>query len=237
VSDKQRPSTTTLRTRREILRKRRRERQIFVFSVLIFTMGVLAFMSYNIYSGKTEGPFAEPFVSNAAGFTSDVTTPCPPPGALPLDAGDVTVRVLNSTDQQGLAARTLEDLVGRGFLPGGAANFTRFEYEGTARIAFGIDGVQQGYTIARHFDHPELVLDSREGTAVDVVLGIEFDKLIPLSSPELAPDIILTQIAQCLPAININPEPAPAKYPIVGVSPSPSPSGSAPSPDATEPPS
>ncbi len=224
MNDKQRASTTTLRTRRQILRRRRRERQFLVFGVLIFALGAVAFVSYNVYSGKTEGPFGKPFVSNAADFLSDVTTPCPPPGAVPLDSGEVTVRVLNSTDRQGLAATTLEDLVGRGFLSGGTANFTRFAYEGTARIAFGKEGVRQGYTVARHFDHPELVLDSRRGSAVDVVLGLTFDKLIPLYSPELAPDLQLTQTSQCLPAELVQPEPAPARYPVVEVSPSPTPS-------------
>jgi hypothetical protein len=143
-----------------------------------------------------------------------------------MDAGEVTVRMLNSTDRQGLAATTLEDLVGRGFISGGTANFTRFKYEGTVRISFGIDGVHQGYTVARHFETPELILDSRDGTGVDVVLGDTFDKLIPLYSPELAADLQLTQATQCLPAIQIYPEPAPARYPLVGVSPSPSPSTS-----------
>jgi hypothetical protein len=231
VKDKQKASTTTLRTRREILRRRRRERQLFVFGTLICVLGVVVYFFYSVYTGKAEGPFSRPFITAAAAYESDVTLPCPPSGAFPLSPSEVTVRVLNSTKRSGLASTTRDDLVGRGYLDGGTANFNRFQFEGTARISFGPDGVQQGYTVALNFEDPTLVLDSRRGTSVDVVLGTLFDKLVPLYSPQLSTEIPLTASAQCQPADLIEPEPAPFNYPVVGVSPNPtatpSPSSSA----------
>jgi hypothetical protein len=221
VKDKPKASTTTLRTRREVLRRRRRERQILVFGVLICTLGALVFLSYNVYVGNTEGPFTRPFTTVAVDFQSDITLPCPPSGSEPLPASEVTVRVLNSTSRSRLASTTLNDLIGRGFLDGGSGNFKRFEFEGSARISFGRDGVQQGYTVALNFENPVLLLDSRRGTSVDVILGDEFDKLVPLYDPQLAPGIPLTAAAQCQPADLIDPEPAPLNYPLAGVSPDP----------------
>lgn len=213
MKDKPRSSTTTLRTRRELLRRRRRERQFLVYGAIVFAMAAVAFSAYSIFTGKVEGPFAEPFITNAGDFSSEITLPCPPKDSLPLPESDVMVRVRNSTEKPGLAGTALADLVGRGFQSGGANNFEEFEFEGTARIIFGVDGVQEGYTVARHFTDPVLVLDSRNGPGVDVILGIKYESLVPLYSPNLDPNLQLTEPAECLPASLIEPILAPSRYP------------------------
>lgn len=220
MNEKPRASTTTLRTRRELRRRRRRERQFLVYGVIIFAMGTIAFLSYQIYTGRIEGPFAAPFITAADDLSSDIMLPCAPPDSYPLKEAEVMVRVRNSTDKQGLAATALADLVGRGFQSGGANNFDEFPFEGTARIVFGIDGVQEGYTVARHFIDPVLVLDSRKGAGVDIILGKEYQALVPLNSPDLDPTLQLTATADCWPASLIDPILAPSRYPV----PSPAPS-------------
>jgi hypothetical protein len=202
-----------MKTRRELLRRRRRERQFIVFGALIFALGAVAYMAYSIYTGKIEGPFAAPFVTNAGNFSSDITLPCPPTNETPAPASEVLVRVRNSTERTGLAATTLSDLIGRGFLDGGADNFRAYEYEGTVQVIFGIDGVREGYTVARNFEDPELILDSREGAGVDVIMGTKFDKLVPIYSPDLDPELVLTATGECLPAALITPVLAPRNYP------------------------
>ncbi|MBN2177387.1 MAG: LytR C-terminal domain-containing protein [Demequinaceae bacterium] len=219
MTDKQRPSTTTLRTRRELLRRRRRERQFLVYGTLVCAMGAAAFSAYNIYTGKVEGPFARPYITNAGGFSSEITLPCPPSDSYPLPESEVLVRVRNSTDKQGLASTALTDLVGRGFQSGGANNFEEFVFDGTARIVFGVNGVQEGYTVARHFEDPVLVLDSRNGAGVDVILGTQYDRLVPLYSTDLDPTLILTAPAECLPASLISPILAPSRYPVPSAAP------------------
>lgn len=186
-----------------------------MFGALVFALGAVGYSAYSIFTGKTEGPFAQPYVTNAGDFSSDVTLPCPPSDTKPAPAGEVLVRVRNSTQKQGLASTTMSDLVGRGFQDGGVDNFRQYEYQGTAQVIFGVDGVREGYTVARHFDNPELVLDSREGAGVDVILGLEFESgsLVPVYSPELDPELVLTAKAECMPAILITPVLAPRYYP------------------------
>ena len=231
MNEKPRTSTTTLRTRRELLRRRRRERQFLVYGAILFAMGAVAFSAYSIYTGKVEGPFAEPFITKAGDFSSEITLPCPPKDSLPLPASEVMVRVRNSTDRSGLAGTALADLVGRGFQRGGANNFDEFEFEGTARIVFGVDGVQEGYTVARHFTDPVLVLDSREGAGVDVILGTKYESLVPLYNSNLDPTLQLTESAECLPANLIEPILAPSSYPKPSPAPSVTPTESLPPED------
>jgi hypothetical protein len=202
-----------MKTRRELHRRRRRERQYLVFGALTFALGAIAYLAYNIFTGTIEGPFAAPYITVAGNFSSDITLPCPPSDTKPAPAGEVLIRVRNSTDRQGLASTTLSDLVGRGFLNGGANNFSGYEYDGTAQIIFGVDGVREGYTVARHFEDPELILDSRDGAGVDIILGSKFDILVPIYSADLDPELILTATAECLPAALITPVLAPRTYP------------------------
>lgn len=205
-----------------------------MYGTVIFAMGAVAFSAYNIYTGKMEGPFAAPFITNAGDFSSDITLPCPPKDSLPLPESSVMVRVRNSTERAGLAGTALSDLIGRGFQSGGANNFDEFEFEGTARIVFGVDGVQEGYTVARHFTDPVLALDSREGAGVDVILGVEYESLVPLYDPNLDPNLQLTEPAECLLATLIDPILAPSKYPIPSPVPSVTPTES-PTPQDNDP--
>ena len=121
------------RTRRNAVRRHRRERQILVFGILIIVVGAIAFFAASVYRGDVQGPFNAAFVTPETDFTSDVTLVCPPASSLPLETSQVAVRVLNSTEKPGVAARTRDDLEGRGFVPLGAGNFAR-PYEGTAKI-------------------------------------------------------------------------------------------------------
>lgn len=229
-------STGTLRTRREIVRRRRHERQILVFGLAAILLGTISFAAASVYTGETEGPFSEPFVTPAGEFASDIRLPCPPGDTLPMDPEEVPVRVLNSTDRGGLAGSVLSTLEGRGFYALGATNSNRL-YEGAARITFGESGLVQAYSVARHFEEHELVLDNRDNGTVDITLGEAFepDLLHEQLAPELDPDTILAANAQCLPVHLVPAEPAPRTYPDDPFAPDPSASPSpSPSPDADE---
>ncbi len=221
-------STGTLRTRREILRRRRRERQVIVFGVAAIALGAVGFASYSVYSGEAEGPFSAPFVTPAGDFFSDIKLPCPPPDTLPMNVGEVPYRVLNATDRAGLAGEVSKTLEGRGFVPVGVGNSSR-KYDGHVRISFGPEGLVQAYTLANQFSNYELVLDNRTNTTVDVLIGEAFSDVTgirPLLAPELQPDILLTENAPCLPLRLVEPEPAPRIVPDdpFTIEPSPTPS-------------
>jgi hypothetical protein len=130
-----------------------------------------------------------------------------------MNSGEIVVRVFNGTDRSGLAGTVQTDLDGRGYYTAGASNWSR-TYAGVARVAFGVEGVQQGYTVARNFSEYELVLDTRKGKTVDVVMGELYEgELVPLLDPKLDPDLPLTAPAECLNPRLIEPEPAPRTLP------------------------
>ncbi len=210
-------------------RRHRRERQIIVFGLLLIAVAFTGVFAAGIYRGDVDGPFAEAFVTPAGAFDGDVELVCPPPDSLPLPTNQVAIRVLNGTTASGLASGAMSSLESRGFINVATANWTR-TYGDTARIVFGADGVQHAYTVARHFADAELVLDTREGTLVDVVLGDAFaddPNLTELLAPELAEDLPLSANAECLPVALINPEPAPRDLPRSPLDPEPSASPSA----------
>ncbi len=230
---KKKPSarTTTVRTRRQVLRRRRRERQVIIFGILVILLGASAVAAAGVYSGRTGIPFDQAIVTPDPAADEDINVPCPPNSG-PLDPSRIVVRVLNGGEVQGLAGNTLAKLTGRGFVSGGATNWSRGAYDGVTRISFGDEGVGQAYTVARHFEGVVLVQDSRTGTSVDVVLGEQFDEttgLRPQFAPELDPDIPLVATSQCIPASIVSEEPAPRVFPAeldpLEGEPSPSPAG------------
>lgn len=212
--------------RRAKVRRHRRERQIIVFGALILVTAFIALFAAGVYKGTIDSPFSEPFVTPAGGdFESDVKLVCPPVDSLPLPSDQVAVRVLNGTDTSGLAGALSEDLGGRGFVTLGASNWSR-SYGENVRIVFGVDGVQQAYTVARQFANgAELVLDNREGTLVDVIAGTQYAETPGLRStldPELSMELALSANAECLPVNLVTPEPAPRTLPVNPLDPSPS---------------
>ena len=207
MTDERSPSS-----RRAVVRRHRRERQVFVFGLLFVGIAAISVIAMGVYRGDIQGPFAASFITPQADFSATTNIVCPPSGSLPLLAGEVAVRVLNGTKTQGLAAGAADDLKGRGFVLLGATNWTK-SYDATARIMFGATGVQKAYTLALQFPVAELILDTRENATVDVVLGKDFKELRPLLSPELNPNTPLAANAPCLPANLVDPEPAPRIYP------------------------
>jgi hypothetical protein len=218
--------------RRAKVRRHRRERQIIVFGVLVILVAFAAVFAAGVYKGDVDGPFSQPFVTPAGAFESDVDLVCPPPSSTPLPADQVAVRVLNGTETSGLASDVADDLESRGFVLLGASNWSR-GYPDGVRLYFGPNGVHQAYTVARHFETVDMVLDNRPGTLVDVVLGDAFAEASTLRSalaPELDETRTLTANAACLPASLVTPVPAPRTLPENPLDPEPSPS---PSPSAS----
>jgi len=237
-----------LRTRREVVRRHRRERQFLVFGLLIGLLATVSVIAYAIYQGRIDPPIDYAFVTPPPDFESTIKWPCPPldegndaddPEAvhenMPMPPSEVTVRVLNGTvgssDKSGVAAGTLGVLTGRGYVGVGATNWSR-TYSEYVRIQFGEDGLRQAYTVAANFPNYVMVLDNRKGAVVDIILGdlFETNKIRPQYAPELDPAVELTAPVQCLPIDLVPLEPAPRIIPvdplapIVTPSPSPSPS-------------
>jgi hypothetical protein len=232
-----------LRTRREVVRRHRRERQFLVFGILVGLLVTLSVIAYAIYQGRVNSPINYAIVTPPPDFESDIKWPCAPinegndaddPEAvqenLPMSPTQVTVRVLNGTDEQGLASNTLEVLKGRGYVPaasGAATNWNR-TYSETVRIQFGAEGLRQAYTVAANFPVYVMVLDNRAGAVVDIILGDLFETkdIRPQYAPELDANVELAAPVQCLPIALVQPEPAPRIIPVDPLAPivTPSPS-------------
>ncbi|MDN4475261.1 LytR C-terminal domain-containing protein [Demequina sp. SYSU T00192] len=202
--------------RRAQVRRHRRERQIIVFGVLLIAITFAGVFAAGVYKGDVEGPFSQAFVTPQGAFDSDITLVCPPSNSTPMRHSNVGVRILNGTDTNGLAGSVADDLDGRNYVVVSTENWGR-TYTDYVRLYFGADGVRQAYTVALNFDgEVDMVLDNREGTLVDIVLGEGFAETGDLRStlaPELDPDAVLSANAQCLPASLVTPEPAPRILP------------------------
>jgi len=223
------PSDPSQRERAR-LRRHRRERQILVFGLIIVAMATAGLYFASVYKGETTGPFSAPFVTPASEFESDVNVACAPNDTLPMLPTEVAIRILNGTDKTGLAGAAADDLEGRGFVITNVGNWSR-SYGETIRIMYGESGLVQAYTLATYFTTTEMILDTRENTVVDVVLGEKYaaETLRGQLAPELEADAPLTASVQCLPVSLIAPEPAPRIIPddpFATASPSPSASAS-----------
>ncbi|WP_062518936.1 LytR C-terminal domain-containing protein [Demequina silvatica] len=202
--------------RRAKVRRHRRERQIIVFGVLLVLVAFAGVFAAGVYKGDVDGPFSQAFVTPAGAFESDVTLVCPPNGKTAMQHRKVGVRVLNGTDTNGLAGSVTDELESRKYVVVSTENWGR-TYGDYVRLYFGPEGIRQAYTVALNFDgEVDMVLDTREGTLVDIVLGAGFAEDGTLRStldPELDPDAVLSANAECLPVTLVNPEPAPRTLP------------------------
>lgn len=205
-----------LTTRAEVLKRRRRDRQIAVFGILAVALVVLTFSAMGIYRGTFASPFEQPFITPSPDVTDVVTLACPPSGeaSMPMPANEISFRTLNGAGESGLARAYLEDLRGRGFVGVAATNSNR-PYDGLVQIVFGKAGLRQAYTIALQFPESELVYDNRSSALVDLILGKDAvsAELRPLYAPELDPSLELTETGRCLPIDLLQPQPAPARLP------------------------
>jgi len=229
-----------MRTRRDVVRRHRRERQFLVFGLLVGVLVAIGAIALAAYQGRINSPIEAAFLTPDPSFSTDITVPCPPvdqaTGAplLPMKPEEVAVRVRNGTDKTGLAKNTLAVLTGRGYAATspGATNWDNRTYADAVRIQFGEDGLRQAYTVARNFPTVEYVLDNRKGAVVDVILGATFEvkNIRPQSAPELDPATPLVAPLQCLPVLRTPKQPAPHIIPVDPLAPSASPS---PSPSAS----
>jgi len=184
---------------RQLRRRHMHERQAVIFGVLLAALALAGLGAAAIFTGSLNLPvFARDFATAPSPTASQDPYPCPPAGALPVAANQITVKVFNATTRVGLAGATGAALSERGFVVASAENATA-TYDGTARIIFGVGGVAQAYTLAAHIDGAVLVLDPRADASLDLALGAEFAELNPIDTVVLDPAAPLVAPAGCTP--------------------------------------
>lgn len=191
-------------------RRREHERQAVVFGVLIAFLAVCGIFALAVYSGAISSPFNRPFTT--VGVSAQKTYPVPclpavegqPDGALPIAYTEIEVRLLNASEESGLAGAHETVLAERGFAILEKGNVPLMLQE--SEIRFGVSGVVQAYTLAAHFPTMRLVLDDRAGAAIDLLIGEDFDPPLDVGSVDVAADQPLRNAEGCVPIDSIEPE-------------------------------
>ena len=186
---------------RTLRRRHQHERQAVVFGGLVAGLAVAGLGAAAVYSGSMEAPFlarefGSPPTATATGPTLP-PPPCPPGGTLPVAYGAVTVNVLNASDVAGLARRTGDDLVARGFVVGSLGNYPTTVTQ-SVELYFGEAGIAAAYTLASQVSGARLVLDTRADESVDLVLGSAFTGLLDPSLVVLDPGAELVGVQGCV---------------------------------------
>jgi hypothetical protein len=191
-------------------RRREHERQAVVFGVLIAILAVCGIFALAVYSGAISAPFNRPFTT--VGVSEQKTYPVPclpavegqPDGALPVAYAQIKVRLLNASEETGLASAHETVLAERGFNIVEKGNVPLLLQE--SEIRFGRTGIVQAYTLAAQFPKMRLVLDDREGPAVDLLIGEEFDPPLDVEDVDVAADQPLRNAEDCVPVDSVEPE-------------------------------
>jgi len=198
------------------------ERQAVIFGVLLAVLALAGLGGVAVYTGALDVPgLSRGFSTPPPDPNSTFAIPCPPEGAAPVPYSQVTVTVANSTARTGLAAATKSALEARGFQVG-APTSSKAAVAASARLVFGVSGVAAAYTVAAQIKDPEMVLDARAGTTVDVIVGTAYSGLIPADSITLDPTVAFAAPAGCVPIEQMTPVPE-AVTPSPAASPSESP--------------
>lgn len=174
-----------------------------VFGAIIASLVVAGLAAAAVYSGKIPSPFHRAFSTPSAAAEATQATPCLPDGTLPVAYKGVSMRVLNGTDQSGLASTVGTALKDRGFTVTGTGNFTPRPLAGTARVVTGVPGLAAAYTVAAQVQSARIVLDGRAEATVDLAVGTEFTGLIDPAAVTLSPDKPMTSAKGCVPADKI----------------------------------
>lgn len=184
---------------RKVRRRHMHERQAVVFGVILAFLALAFVSAAAIYTGNLSLPWASrAFSSKPTPSPTLVPVPCPPAGALPVPANQITVNVYNGAGAVGLASTTATALGTRGFKVAATSNAIS-SYAGTARISFGVKGIAQAYTIAAYIDGAEFQLDARQDPSVDVTLGGKFLALKAADKVALDPAKPLVGPLGCVP--------------------------------------
>lgn len=190
-------------------RRREHERQAVVFGLLIAFLAVIGLAAVAVYTGAVNAPIGQTAASPSAAAAPESPVPClpamkgQPDGALPVPYADVRLRVFNGSGSTGLAAAHAEVLNDRGFDIITTGNLTYQVPE--SELRFGVKGIRAAYTVAAQYPEIRMVLDDRAGKAVDLAVGVDWDRPMAEEEVPLSADEPLKNRPGCVPAKEITP--------------------------------
>lgn len=164
----------------------RRLRHGVVLVLLVALLAAAVIFALALARGEIKLPVSEP---------SPVPTSACPAGPFDLvDPASVTVNVLNSTSIEGLAGNAATALEERGFTVGALGNRTVGRTNMTAIVVSGPAGYAQALTVQRTIPETVYVEDERPDATVDVVLGSEYEALIPAEEVNAEPGALTCEL-------------------------------------------
>lgn len=153
--------------RKERARHRGRRSWPLVTFVLIFTL-VAGVVWWRVLNDSSKNDSAKSGACSSAQATT----------AADLSPKDISLRVYNSTNRQGLAGSVGKQLQGRGVNVLTMANDpTTRDVQGVAEIRYGDSGAAQATFVKALIPGGRMVKDSRTDDVVDLALGPKFAKL------------------------------------------------------------
>lgn len=159
-------------------KRRRRRRQNLVFGVLAALLAVVFVAALAVFHGRIPVPGQVPAASQTLSPAQIEDSRCPGQDFDYLDPSTVRVRVLNTTNEAGLAGRTAQKLEKRGFVitstTSGASDFQ----DGVGAVVAGPKGYAQALTLQRHVQGAVFVFDeTKRDDRVDLEVGAKFQEL------------------------------------------------------------
>jgi hypothetical protein len=188
-------------------RRREHERQAVVFGLLIAFLLVVALGALAAYTGAISTPVSRPIYTPVAATVQP--EPCLPPvkgqpdGALPVPYEDIRVRVFNASETGGVAGANAEVLTERGFDVRETGNMSSQVEQ--SELRFGTKGITRAYTLAAQIPDLRLVLDDRDGTVVDLLVGNRYTPPLAEDQVLLTADTPLQDVEGCVSADEITP--------------------------------
>jgi hypothetical protein len=173
------------------------QRQTVIFGTLVSALLVVGLLGGAMWSEVLPTPIDVPINSGAPAEIPEIMPPCPPADAVPVPYNEISANVLNGTETQGLAALTAAVLRDHGIQTGREQNGT--PYGGVAQLTAGPLGVASAYTLAALFPESQIVLDAREDASVDVLLGEQYEELLPIEEITLEAEAPIPVPAECRP--------------------------------------
>ncbi|MDO5492481.1 MAG: LytR C-terminal domain-containing protein [Nesterenkonia sp.] len=122
-------------------------------------------------------------------FSQDIPAgeDCPTVTLSPVTTDRVTVDVYNVTNRPGLAGGVAEDLSDRGYRVGQVDSDYAGDTGFDVIIRAGDRGLRQAYTLQQEYSRTYLDVDDRDGFTVDLVIGDEYEGMVPTE------DVVLEQ--------------------------------------------
>lgn len=175
--------------------------------MVIMGLGALA-----VYTGTIDSPFDQP-IQSPEPATVTMPPPCVPQneeypdGTPPMPYDELEVAVYNAANYSFAIAGANADVLGeRGIATTDTGDFAPL-IDGPSQIRYGREGIRAAYTLAAQYQDIDLILDDREGSSIDLLIGAEYEEPLPEEEVSLTSGEPMQDLPECVPVDRLTPIP------------------------------